>query len=409
MSEPVTNVQMEDVLSSIRRLVSEEIGQSGLKPLEKKKPEQEPDVALVLSPAQKIRQDAAEQGEDLWDETADLAPKAPAPLWWHRDFSGEDEEDQSEVSETAAAEIADTPATEESAAEAEPLETQLSEQTVIFAHNPFASVEEPEQAPDAVAEDPGNDDPLPEFQSRLGGAIADLEAVMSESEEEWEPEEGDELDKSGLELDEMPWSGAVEVDDVVIDEFLERESLSLQAEDDVLTSAIVDEPLAAEADEAEDFAEVPPFEAVDDVLEAMPLDGPEAIAEAEEPSEPFEAVVDREVAEEVDEIPFSFRPGERLFERLNRGPNGKTTSYVDEFEAEPIAEDEVSPEPEILTDGISAETEDQSFVLDEDMLRDMVHDIVRQELQGVLGERITRNVRKLVRREIQRAFSDLGQ
>ena len=40
--------------------------------------------------------------------------------------------------------------------------------------------------------------------------------------------------------------------------------------------------------------------------------------------------------------------------------------------------------------------------LDEDMLRDLVGDIVRQELQGALGERITRNVRKLVRREIHR-------
>lgn len=41
---------------------------------------------------------------------------------------------------------------------------------------------------------------------------------------------------------------------------------------------------------------------------------------------------------------------------------------------------------------------------DEDALRDMVADIVRQELQGALGERITRNVRKLVRREIHRAL-----
>jgi len=40
--------------------------------------------------------------------------------------------------------------------------------------------------------------------------------------------------------------------------------------------------------------------------------------------------------------------------------------------------------------------------LDEDMLRDVVSEIVRQELQGALGERITRNVRKLVRREIHR-------
>ena len=39
------------------------------------------------------------------------------------------------------------------------------------------------------------------------------------------------------------------------------------------------------------------------------------------------------------------------------------------------------------------------------MLRDMVAEIVRQELQGALGERITRNVRKLVRREIPRALS----
>ena len=44
-------------------------------------------------------------------------------------------------------------------------------------------------------------------------------------------------------------------------------------------------------------------------------------------------------------------------------------------------------------------------VIDEEMLRELVADIVRQELQGALGERITRNVRKLVRREIHRALS----
>ena len=37
-------------------------------------------------------------------------------------------------------------------------------------------------------------------------------------------------------------------------------------------------------------------------------------------------------------------------------------------------------------------------------LRELVADIIRQELQGALGERITRNVRKLVRREINRAL-----
>ncbi|MCU0800280.1 MAG: hypothetical protein MUD11_00655 [Rhodobacteraceae bacterium] len=42
--------------------------------------------------------------------------------------------------------------------------------------------------------------------------------------------------------------------------------------------------------------------------------------------------------------------------------------------------------------------------LDEDMLREIVRDIIREELQGTLGERITRNVRKLVRAEINRAL-----
>ena len=48
--------------------------------------------------------------------------------------------------------------------------------------------------------------------------------------------------------------------------------------------------------------------------------------------------------------------------------------------------------------------EDEQF-LDEDALRDLVAEIVREELAGALGERITRNVRKLVRREIMRALS----
>jgi len=50
-------------------------------------------------------------------------------------------------------------------------------------------------------------------------------------------------------------------------------------------------------------------------------------------------------------------------------------------------------------------TEQEDSVLDEDALRDMVSEMVREELQGELGDRITRNVRKLVRREIQRSLA----
>ncbi|MDE3237468.1 MAG: hypothetical protein KGN33_00745 [Paracoccaceae bacterium] len=53
---------------------------------------------------------------------------------------------------------------------------------------------------------------------------------------------------------------------------------------------------------------------------------------------------------------------------------------------------------------------DDDESLDEEALRDLIRDMIREELQGELGERITRNVRKLVRAEINRALAsrDLG-
>lgn len=44
-------------------------------------------------------------------------------------------------------------------------------------------------------------------------------------------------------------------------------------------------------------------------------------------------------------------------------------------------------------------------VLDEEALNQIVRHLIREELQGVLGERITHNVRKLVRAEINRALT----
>lgn len=43
--------------------------------------------------------------------------------------------------------------------------------------------------------------------------------------------------------------------------------------------------------------------------------------------------------------------------------------------------------------------------LDDEALRDLVRELIVQELQGPLGERITRNIRKLVRAEIARALA----
>ena len=66
---------------------------------------------------------------------------------------------------------------------------------------------------------------------------------------------------------------------------------------------------------------------------------------------------------------------------------------------------------DLLAEGAATKTdaedpdEGDDAVMDEEALRELVAEIVRQELRGALGERTTRNVRKLVRREIQRALA----
>jgi hypothetical protein len=84
-----------------------------------------------------------------------------------------------------------------------------------------------------------------------------------------------------------------------------------------------------------------------------------------------------------------FRAAGGAFEQTEPDTAGTTT--IDELD-----EDEPST--------INFAEADES-ILDEDTLRDLVSDMVREELQGELGDRITRNVRKLVRREIQRAMA----
>jgi hypothetical protein len=80
---------------------------------------------------------------------------------------------------------------------------------------------------------------------------------------------------------------------------------------------------------------------------------------------------------------------------------------TDAADAAELPEDEVDV-AEVLT---AAVVEDEAFQqLDQAELHALVRAMVREELQGNLGERITRNVRKLVRAEINRALAarDLG-
>jgi hypothetical protein len=55
-------------------------------------------------------------------------------------------------------------------------------------------------------------------------------------------------------------------------------------------------------------------------------------------------------------------------------------------------------------DGVDLFASEDEAVIDMEMLRELIVQVLREELQGPLGERITRNVRKLVRQEIARAL-----
>ncbi len=46
-------------------------------------------------------------------------------------------------------------------------------------------------------------------------------------------------------------------------------------------------------------------------------------------------------------------------------------------------------------------------ILDEESLRGMINGIVREELQGELGERINRNLRRLIRRELAQMLEEM--
>jgi hypothetical protein len=78
--------------------------------------------------------------------------------------------------------------------------------------------------------------------------------------------------------------------------------------------------------------------------------------------------------------------------------------YVD-VAAEPDRMEDAAP----VAPGLPAEPDAEDALLqDEDVLRALIRDVLREELQGVMGERVTRNLRKLIRAEIARALTARG-
>lgn len=89
---------------------------------------------------------------------------------------------------------------------------------------------------------------------------------------------------------------------------------------------------------------------------------------------------------------------EETVEAAEDAPTSKVEAVAREL-APQVAED-ITPK---VAEKASTAMVDGTMI-DQEMLREIVGDILREEMSGALGERITRNVRKLVRREIHRAM-----
>ncbi len=85
-------------------------------------------------------------------------------------------------------------------------------------------------------------------------------------------------------------------------------------------------------------------------------------------------------------------------------PEAETTESGAEQVATASAPETVaSPAP-----AAEADEDTEEVLLDEETLRTMIATVVRDELRGAFGEEITRNLRKLIRREIH-AYFDVGE
>ena len=189
----------------------------------------------------------------------------------------------------------------------------------------------------------------------------------------------------------------------------ESETLEAAAEvEDTEALAVADVPAEEKSSEV---VETEVLATSENPVEKDAADAIEAEAETFETpiAQPAEPAAGAMTVEETE----TETPAEPAHDPLVLGPEfAETEKAPAPVAAEKAVVDKAVEEEPVVTHAAPSKEEEapvdltaDETVLDEDTLRELVADIVRQELQGALGERITRNVRKLVRREIHRALT----
>lgn len=312
MNDPVTNVAIEDVLSSIRRLVSEDA---------------------------RVRPLAARDDDSLADGASAPEPAADMP---------------GKLVLTPALRVADTDTdtNPEPAAELVP-EFQHAPVADAMAEHQDGAAQLQEEEQHAASDDVAKPSDTPIIKDITGDATPEGAA-----------------DEDGIALADIASDATL----ASISEALAWEDHHPDASADLSDQAARDAAPAVDA--AEDFAS-----GATTADPAAPQHGDTARTGNTEPASAIVFATTRD-SSTVDQDP------EMAFKAAD------ATSDTDSFD--------ISGSDQDGPDSLFAEDD---TILDEEMLRELVTDIVRQELQGALGERITRNVRKLVRREIHRALA----
>ncbi len=449
MSEPVTHAEIEDVLSSIRRLVSE-TGRAE----EPARPAAKPATRLVLTPALRVpeaevaRSDAAKHDAVQHGRAAHSDAVTPRDAAFDAAPEHPQEPVMPQVNGTARNGTASDKLTTQTDA-ADPHGEPRDEAATSGPLNPQGEV--PEEAAPERADDAGAETSAQEPSRVLFRASAPVDAPRKPELVRTAPSEAAMVDsfQQNEPVAEAPF---VNVDDAEAQTFEEAERsapilLNTKSAPRVPETERPEAP-AAVADRALNEVVADDAAGDDAAGDDAPWHDPEArlydslepgAAQAEQPASAEPQNMQREqssrvaaVVRRIAELETAGRAEPEAADQSSRrvpdinedeieavphsGPTVETIQWEDHQEEasggasfasarDSVAENAREMAGDALTEAAMDRLAAHEDFLDEEGLRELVSDIVREELQGALGERITRNVRKLVRREIQRALA----
>ncbi|MEL7166241.1 MAG: hypothetical protein AAGL96_12290 [Pseudomonadota bacterium] len=429
----MTNAEVEDVLSSIRRLVSDE-----------KEPEPASPTAardrLVLTPALRVSEtpeteNHAPEGMDepmtfVHRPVSEYAPTDPSP-------DVEDIDDDHATPDGWASEAdADPEPWGQSPEQHDPVQDMDVDGARADWEDDVAAQQE--DAMEAVVEDHG--EPAAQLsEPQATGANTDelifgaFAARAADTPEHYVADE----DPEDNGADPWPMAEPAQDPDAPVETYAEVRDTPVEAHDEPLETHDISAEVQDTLAEAYD-APVEAYEAPAETHDA-------AVPEDEEPAEhdqeqgpdaggldapslddaslsvkvaALESLLSDQAEEWEPDHPRSVRASAEVLDWDTSALRSQKTAGAREDQtpdADGLTWQEEPPEAEHAPNGAAMSADQDVFdaaegvlpedILDEEALRELVAEIVRQELQGALGERITRNVRKLVRREIHRAFA----